>query len=95
LFGIPVVTSPAVCVNNSTSGYYDGSTTDRTQMYLVNRSAFALGTRRAITVETDKTIASGIIEIVTTWRGDSTCLYATTESCANAAINISYTSDPE
>ena len=43
-----------------------------------------------ITVETDKTISTGTIDVVTTWRGDFQCLYASTEPCSAAHYNIDY-----
>lgn len=94
ILGFPIITSGEVSKNLSTSGYYDGSTTDRTVVYLYNHRAFMLGDRSAITVETDKTIATGVIEIVTTWRGDFVGLYAITEPAINAAINIDYDAVP-
>lgn len=94
LFGFPILRSGQVAKNNSTTGYYDGSTTDRTQVYLYNHRAFILGDRKRVTVETDKTIESQTIKMVTVWRGHFACLYASTDDCISAAINIDYDAAP-
>ncbi len=70
LFGIPVVVSPLIREDLNASGVYDGTTVDRTVLFLVNRRAFVLGDRRRITLETDKNIANQQIQLVATWRGD-------------------------
>ena len=90
ILGFPVIKSGQVCKNLCSTGYYDGASVDRTVVYLLNHRAFILGDRRSITVELDKTISTGVITIVTTWRGDMACLYASTADCISAAINIDY-----
>ncbi|MBC7289393.1 MAG: phage major capsid protein, partial [Armatimonadetes bacterium] len=70
LFGIPVIVSPVVREDLNASGVYDGSTTDRTVLFLVNRRAWVLGDRRRITLETDKDIGRQQVQLVATWRGD-------------------------
>ena len=70
LFGIPVVVSPVVREDLNASGVYDGTTTDRTALFLVNRRAWVMGDRRRITLETDKDISRQQLTLVATWRGD-------------------------
>jgi len=70
LFGLPIVVSPLVREDLNDSGVYDGTTTDKTVLFLVNRRAWVLGDRRRITLETDKNIANQQLQLVATWRGD-------------------------
>jgi HK97 family phage major capsid protein len=69
LFGIPIVVSALVREDLNATGVYDGVTTDRTVLFLVNRRAWVLGDRRRITLETDKNIANQQLTLVATWRG--------------------------
>jgi hypothetical protein len=86
--GFPVVISGQVPTNCTTTGYYDGTTTDRWSVYLVYRRGFVLGDRRAVTVETDKTISTGVVEIVSTWRGDLASTVAASTKVASVTYNI-------
>lgn len=70
LFGIPVVVSALVREDLNATGVYDGVTTDRTALFLVNRRAWVLGDRRRITLEADKDIGKQQVQLVATWRGD-------------------------
>ena len=51
--GYPVVPSGGNSITNGSTGYYTGTTVDRTPVIAYNRNAFGLGTRRRQTVETD------------------------------------------
>jgi len=90
LLGYPVIASGGNSITNGTTGYYTGTTVDRTQVIAFNRDYFALGNRRRRTVETDKDITTGIITVVSTWRGDFECLGASTDTCSAAYYNIDY-----
>lgn len=90
LLGYPVIPSGGNSITNGTTGYYTGTTVDRTQVIAFNRNYFALGNRRRRTVETDKTIATGVIEVVTTWRGDFQCLGGVTDTCSAAYYDVDY-----
>lgn len=54
-FGSPILVSEKIRENLNNSGVYDGSTTDKTQFLIVNRTGFALGTRGGVklTFKTD------------------------------------------
>ncbi len=54
--GVPLVVSEHIREDMNASGVYDGSTTDRTSIILVNRRQWALGQRMAIDVEVDDSI---------------------------------------
>ncbi len=68
--GAPVVPSGLIRTDLNASGVYDGTTMTQTVLHLVNRQAWILGTRRDVTIETDKDIKKGTFEVVVTWRGD-------------------------
>lgn len=54
--GIPILVSGQIDENLNASGVYDGSTTDNTCLFLVNKNCFYLGTRREIAIEEDRFI---------------------------------------
>jgi len=75
IFGIPVLWSPFIRTDLNASGVYDGSTTDKTVILLVNREAFALGIRLDATVETMRVPPKQIVHFVVVWRGIFQDLY--------------------
>ena len=86
LGGIPVVVSGLIRTDLNSTGVYAASSTN-TVLYVVYRDAWALGTRREITMETDKDIVAGTNKLVLTWRGDFQHLYDTDLTTA-MAVNI-------
>jgi len=86
LGGIPVVVSGLIRTDLNSTGVYAASSTN-TVLYVVYRDAWALGTRREITMETDKDIVAGTNKLVLTWRGDFQHLCDTDLTTA-MAVNI-------
>ena len=84
--GIPIVISPVIRTNLNASGVYDGTTTNRTVLFLVHRDTFAIAERRNIRVEADRNVQSQIDMVVATWRGDFKTLYPS----ATTQIGIGY-----
>ena len=68
ILGIPVVMSRFMGADMNANGVYDNVTTDLTGFLLVNRDSYTIYNRRGILVETDKDIAAGAIEMVSTSR---------------------------
>ena len=68
LAGIPIVMSRFMGADMNASGLYDNSTTDKTGFLVFNTDSWYQYLRRQITVESDKDIASGAIQIVSTMR---------------------------
>jgi hypothetical protein len=68
ILGIPIITSAAVREDLNASGVYDGSTTTKGSIQLVNKSRFMLGRRREFTVEVDKDIDTQQNKVVASFR---------------------------
>lgn len=70
VLGSPTVVSSKVRNNLNNSGDYDGSTTNKTIAISFHRDCFALGDKRAITVESEKDIQTDKWIVVVTMRAD-------------------------
>ena len=72
VFGSPVVLSEFCGEDLNASGAYDGSTATKGFLLYVNRECFALGERRAISVNRsdDLYMETDQIMVMSTWRGD-------------------------
>ena len=68
LAGIPIVMSRFMGADMNASGLYDNSTKDKTGFLVFNTDSWYQYLRRQITVESDKDITSGAIQIVSTMR---------------------------
>lgn len=68
LAGIPIVMSRFMGADMNGNGLYDNATTDKTGFLVFNTDSWYQYLRRQITVESDKDIASGAIQIVSTMR---------------------------
>ena len=68
IFGHPVLMSRFVSNEYNASGVYDNITKTKTGILFYNAASFAQYQKRGVTVETDKNIGSGSIEIVSTMR---------------------------
>lgn len=68
LAGIPIVMSRFMSADLNASGLYDNTTTDKTGFLLFNTDSWYQYLRRQITIESDKDIASGVIQLVSTMR---------------------------
>ena len=90
LLGFPVKLTGLLRTDLSAYGYYSlagGYTQNKTVLHLVNTKAFIMGTRREITLETDKDITKGSTIMVATWRGDYQCTQGTVP-CVGMGYNI-------
>jgi len=72
--GIPVVMSRFLTTDMNTGGVYDNITTNRTGMVLVARDSYPIFMRRGITVEQDKHVPSGTIQLAATLRASQTSM---------------------
>jgi len=89
VLGIPVIMSSVVRTDLNASGVYDGTTTNRTIIQLVNRRAFVIGDKRKVTVESDRDIRYGREFFVVTARMDFEAAYDTsTEPITAQLYNI-------
>lgn len=75
LDGIPIIISEHVREDLSTTGYYDSTTTNNTVLILANKTAFAIGDRRKVTLKTFEDIETDQTVLVTMMRGTFRDLY--------------------
>ena len=68
LAGIPIVMSRFMSADMNASGLYDNSTKDKSGFLVFNTDSWYQYVRRQITIESDKDIASGAIQLVSTMR---------------------------
>ena len=66
--GIPIVVSEVAREDLNAAGVYDGVTTTKGALLLVNLAQFILGNRRDFMIETDRNIKSQTIDIVASFR---------------------------
>ena len=86
LFGFPVIMSRFIGADMAANGLYTGAGS-QTGILFFNQGSWAQYQRRGVTVETDKDIASGSIEIVSTLRN----IAATADAATTK--NVSYIRD--
>ena len=68
LGGVPIIVSEFLTTDLNASGLYDHSTKSYGSMLILNRSRFMVGNYKAGTVELDKDITRGVIDVVGTRR---------------------------
>ena len=68
LAGIPIVLSRFMSADMNASGLYDNVTKDKTGFLIFNTDSWYQYVRRQITIESDKDITSGVIQLVSTMR---------------------------
>ncbi len=68
LAGIPIVLSRFMSADMNASGLYDNATKDKTGFLIFNTDSWYQYVRRQITIESDKDITSGVIQLVSTMR---------------------------
>ena len=66
--GIPIIPSAFMREDLNASAVYDGSTTSKGSMLLLNKRGFLTGSRRQLTVETDRNIQTQTFMIVASFR---------------------------
>tara|TARA_Y100001973_G_C5056276_1_gene260355 strand:- start:122 stop:736 length:615 start_codon:yes stop_codon:yes gene_type:complete len=69
LAGMPIIMSRFMGADMNTNGLFDNVTKTKTGYLIVNRDSYYNYVRRRITIETDKDIKSGVIQICATMRG--------------------------
>lgn len=69
LAGMPIILSRFMGADLNTAGIFDNVTKTKTGYLIVNRDSYYNYVRRRITIETDKDIKSGVIQVVATMRG--------------------------
>lgn len=88
--GVPIIVSGQVRENLNASGVYDGSTTTKSYMLLIDRRRFMLGTRRALTIEDDRFILGDYKLVVAKarWAFASRIGVSSTYTTANMIYNL-------
>lgn len=92
--GVPVIVSEYMMENLNDSGIYDATTTDKGEILIVNRNAWALGHYKPITVETVRDAINDVYTVVAFKRCDFEPMYtptATTGVIVNSAYRVTYT----
>lgn len=84
--GVPIVLSDFMGADLNNSGLYDGSTTDKTGLLIVDRRRFVRWMRRGITLEADKDVTRGIYNMVATVRS----LFATVDGASKKNVAYAY-----
>lgn len=90
--GIPIITSERSRENLNASGVYDGSTTTKGNILLVNKSQFLTGRRREFTVELDRDITTQKNIMVASFRKGMIPMETPSASITTVAVGYNYTS---
>jgi HK97 family phage major capsid protein len=93
VFGSPVILSEFMRENLNASGVYDGTTVTKSSLLYLNREGYALGERRALTLNRsdDLYMETDQIMVMSTWRGDFKPWYSqATEETAARIVGIAY-----
>ncbi len=89
LFNIPVVPTSMIRRNLNASGVYDGNTTTYTELLLVNKRAFLMGTKRQAKVDSEKDIDYDRTKFVITLRQKMVPKYENTEPIVGVLYGLS------
>lgn len=89
LFNIPIIPTSMIRRNLNASGVYDGTTTTYTEMLLVNRRAFLMGSKRQAKVESEKDIDYDRTKFVITLRQKMVPKYEDTEPITAVLYGLS------
>ena len=76
--GMPVVVSDFMTADLNVSGLFDNTTTDNTGYLVVDTSRWLMGNYKAMTVDVDREITSGTVEVVATRR----CIFKSVDATA-------------
>lgn len=90
IFGIRIVVSSKVLENLNASGVYDGTTTDKGSILLINKSQFMVGSRRGFTVEVDVDRKRQINSVIASFRRAFTPKEPVSASNPTAVIGYNY-----
>lgn len=89
--GIPIVVSERCREDLNASGVYDGTTTTKGSILLVNKAQFLTGRRREFTVETDRDISSQTNFIVASFRRGMTPKETPSATIKTVALGYNHT----
>lgn len=89
LFNIPIIPTSMIRRNLNASGVYDGSTTTYTELLLVNKRAFLMGTKRQAKVDSEKDIDYDRTKFVITIRQKMVPKYESTEPITAVLYGLS------
>ncbi len=70
IFGIPIIQSQKIRSDLNATGTYDGTTVDRTEFIFVNKRAYLVGDKRAVTIKSEEVLATDRMRSVITLRKD-------------------------
>ena len=91
LGGIPLIVSAKVREDLNASGWYDGTTTDRTILLLVRKEGFVFGDKRGVTIESERKPTWQNINLVAAQREAFVdCIDASSERIVAEGYNITY-----
>lgn len=90
LLGIPVVISAKVRDNVNASGVYDGTTTTKSTLLLVNKTRFMTGSKRQITFKTDFNGDRDQNELFITMRNAFSPVQAISSTVTSAGIGYNF-----
>ena len=90
--GIPVIVSERCREDLNASGVYDGTTTTKGSILLVNKAQFLTGRRREFMVETDRDISSQTNFIVASYRRGMTPKETPSATIKSVAVGYNHTS---
>lgn len=90
--GIPIIVSERCREDLNASGVYDGTTTTKGSILLVNKAQFLTGRRREFLVETDRDISSQTNFIVASYRRGMTPKETPSATIKSVAIGYNHTS---
>ena len=88
LGGVPIIVSEFVTNDLAADGMYDNVTTNTTGFLVFNRSRFYVGAYKAATLELDKDITRGVINMVATMRKVFFHLDSTSKKNAHWSFNL-------
>lgn len=86
--GITVAVSDKVYTNLNATGVYDGTTTTKTILALINRRGYVVGDRRLVTLETATSITAQQNAYQATWRGAFKKVLPSAENTSAIGYNI-------
>lgn len=82
--GAPVIVSDYLTADLNASGVYDNTTKTRTGYLLVNRDAYMMGNYKPLTIDVDREIVNGAVEVVATRRTIFKCMEESSKTVAFA-----------
>ena len=91
IFGVRIVVSSRVREDLNASGWYDGTTTTKGSVLLINKSQFLVGSRRGFTVEVDVNRKRQINSVIASFRRAFTPKESVTNATPAVVLGYNYT----